>query len=227
MEMTPRRVRQGSSTSARGTAGRAEPPPHLSPLPRCSKATRAPKQTNKHKTSSTPAEPPAKPFRADPVSKAPHGQTPQLRGTHPASPGSRGRAAPSFPRCSWRRWRRCCCCCWWRWRWRRWQLLRVPAATEERITSRPQPAEVGAQMFPARIGPAGADVARLPGALLGALLGDRDALSITGATRGRGEGGREGEEKEGGGRGEEGGAGPAIGMLRAGPEDGAGAAAQS
>lgn len=50
-------------------------------------------------------------------------------------------------------------------------------------------------MFPARIGPAGADVARLLGALLGALLGDGDALSITGATRGRGEGGR---RKEGG-----------------------------
>lgn len=44
MEMTSRRVRQSSSTSARGTAGRAEPPSQLSPLPRCSKATRAPKQ---------------------------------------------------------------------------------------------------------------------------------------------------------------------------------------
>lgn len=56
-------------------------------------------------------------------------------------------------------------------------------------------------MFPARIGPAGTDVVRLLGALLGALLGDGDALSITGATRGRGEGGREGrrgrEEEEG------------------------------
>lgn len=71
----------------------------------------------------------------------------------------------------------------------------VPAATEERITSRPQPAEVGAQMFPARIGPAGADVAWLPGALLGALLGAGDALSITCATRGRREGRRE-ERKE-------------------------------
>lgn len=44
-------------------------------------------------------------------------------------------------------------------------------------------------MCPARIGPAGADVARLLGALLGALLGDGDALPITGATRGGGEGG--------------------------------------
>lgn len=44
IEMTFRRVRQSSSTSARGTAGRAEPPSRLFPLPRCSKATRAPEQ---------------------------------------------------------------------------------------------------------------------------------------------------------------------------------------
>lgn len=63
-------------------------------------------------------------------------------------------------------------------------------------------------MFPARIGPAGADVARLLGALLGVLLGDGDALPITVATRGRGEGGREGEKKGEGG--------PATGMLHSG-----------
>lgn len=69
-------------------------------------------------------------------------------------------------------------------------------------------------MFPARIGPAGADVARLLGALLGALLGDGDALPITGATRGRGEGGREGGKKGEGG--------PATGMLRGGTGPGGG-----
>lgn len=104
----------------------------------------------------------------------------------PRSPAVEGELLPSFflPRplraagCRWK---------WWHW----WQLLRVPAATEERITARLQPAEVGAQMCPARIGPAGADVARLLGALLGALLGDGDALPITGATRGL-QGGRGG-----------------------------------
>lgn len=211
--MTFRRVRQSSSTSARGTAGHAEPPSQLFPLPHCSKATRAPKQAqnllhaDSHLLNPLERIPPAKPHTASLPRATPQLAVPghlRLSGTHPASPGSRGRAAPSFPRCSWRRWWRCCG--WWRRRWWRWwQLLRVPAATEERITSRPQPAEVGAQMFPARIGPAGADVARLLGALLGALLGDGDALSITGATRGRGEGGREGEReggrrKRGGGR---------------------------
>lgn len=67
-------------------------------------------------------------------------------------------------------------------------------------------------MFPARIGPAGADVARLLGALLGALLGDGDALPITVATRGRGEGGREGGKKGEGG--------PATGMLHSGTGQG-------
>lgn len=84
-------------------------------------------------------------------------------------------------------------------------------------------------MFPARIGPAGADVARLLGALLGALLGDGDALSITGATRGRGEGGREGgkdgegrRRKRGGGRsGSRHRDAPRRAGLRGEPEDGA------
>lgn len=184
--MTSRRVRQSSSPSSRGTAGAS-----LSSLP-------SPTLQQSHESSQTN---PKLPPRQQPRSKTLRSGSPHrlsAAGTHPASPGSRGRAAPSFPRRSWRRWWRCCCCwrcCWWLWR--RWQLLRVPAATEERITSRPQPAEVGAQMFPARIGPAGADVARLLGALLGALLGDRDALSIT---RGRGEGGR---RKEGGRREEQ------------------------
>lgn len=76
MEMTPRRVRQSSSTSACGTAGRAEPPPHLSPLPRCSKATRAPKQTNtklpplqqSHLPNPSERIPPAKPHTGKPHS---------------------------------------------------------------------------------------------------------------------------------------------------------------
>ncbi|XP_061232487.1 uncharacterized protein LOC133224740 [Neopsephotus bourkii] len=54
------------------------------------------------------------------------------------------------------------------------------------------------------------------GELLGALLGDRDALSITGATRGRGEGGKKGGEV------------PPAGRAPPGePEDGADAAAWS
>lgn len=87
-------------------------------------------------------------------------------------------------------------------------------------------------MFPARIGPAGADVARLLGALLGALLGDGDALPITGATRGRGdgrEGGRGRSHHRGApvvGRDGTGGGGRDAGLPGE-PEDGAAPAAQS